>query len=557
MSIYFEGISATDIFKNYYNILNNSSYDLTNPNTVLNILEDDSQYSSFKNKLFEGMSGNQVEIANVVCDSQRDFLIQEMSQNIINTDIAIGYAISYFPILCDIYCTDILGNAIIYKSVDTPIFSIPRMKMVASVENSNGVTNTWTFPRAMFLIRSTPEEFTLDPGKSHSLFNLSKNYPKLINEEIALINKKYFLLKNITVEVENTKTKEKHQITHSLHIRPDSRSQLNYEFELVSDKDPTIMANCTIIGHINWDSGRLQYNMTAISSNPDYTFTLKSGIFSCLFTSKTSNIGRVKVSVKMSGQDLDISNNEDFEYDLDVETLQNYSDIYNIDLIRTLSTAIKGQILLNRDHDIASLLESAIPDTKVNHTFEKLLFKPIFDTAGYLSPGYYQSIFQNIIPKLSLISRYMYLNTNLIPNYLLCGVKSAALLESLQEFSISFPEMRHGISGYDSAYGHQNVKNSSFRHYTILMSHTIPDNLIYVTYKPESKEEFHFANIVNFIYKPLYLIEEITNSQKRVFIRTRNSINLLNTSTIGCLELFDINDAMTTYDYQPKQINWF
>lgn len=554
--MFLDGINTTDIFKNYYKALSSNSLNLKNPNSIINILEDDAKFKDFTNILFEGMSNDQISIANIICEAQRNFLIQEMSNNIGNSDLAIGYAISYFPILCDTYCTDILGNAILFKQVDSPILTIPRLKMTASVQNSNGTVNNWTFPRAMFLIRSEPEDFKLTPKLTHNLFSLSKSPTKLTPENSS-INKKYFMLKTINVEIKNEQTKTTETIDHLLMIRPDSRNQFNYDFEIISAENPKIIANCTIIGHIVFDSGQLQYDMTTISSDPNYTFTIKYGTFSCLFNSRTTDIGRVKISVKMSGEDIDISKNDDFEYDLDVETLQEYSDIYNIDLIRTLSTAIKGQLLLNRDHDISNLLKSSIPDTKLNHTYEELQFVPIFDTNGYLSPGYYQSIAQLLIPKISLIARYMYYNTTLLPTYILCGIKTSVVLEALQEFIITYPQMRAGLAGYNNKYGDKTINRSSFRSYKIIMSHAIPEDDLYLLYKPTSKDEEVYSNIVNFIYKPLYLVEEITNSQKRIFIKTRNTVELLNTSTIGYIHLPDINEYLSTSNYSPNPQHWY
>jgi hypothetical protein len=40
---------------------------------------------------------------------------------------------------------------------------------------------------------------------------------------------------------------------------------------------------------------------------------------------------------------------DDFEIELAAETIDDYKDIYNIDLVRTLSLAIKQQMLLNKD----------------------------------------------------------------------------------------------------------------------------------------------------------------------------------------------------------------
>ena len=544
------GISSNQIFRNFNNYLSKTD-NLHVPKNFLETLLNDSTYNEFINSLTEGMSESQRSVANIVCDSQRDFLIQE-SANILNTDIAIGYAISYFPILCDTYCTNILGDAILYKKVNQPIFTVPKMKMIATVKNSDGTTDAWTFPRALFLMRSGIEYLEVKPKITNNLFELSKSYPNNVNPELSKINKRYTTLQTLYITIKDLTTSEDQSIEYPISIRPDSRSQLNTEFE-IGYKDTII--KCTLIGHVNYDSGLLQFNLsTNLPKTSNLAITLDKAKLSTLFTSRTGDTGRVKISVRMSGMDMSIDVNEDFEFDLDVETLQEYNDIYNIDLIRTMSVAIKGQLLLNRDHDIANLLETAEPEMKLNHTYDSIKFAPLFDGNGTLSPGYYQAIYQNIIPKLTLITRYMYYNTTLIPTYLLCGIKTSAMLESLQEFSISFPEMRSGVGGFNNSYGHDTVDKHSFRYYNILMSHAIPDDKIYLMYKPTTVEEEHYANIVNFIYKPLYMVEEITNSQKRTYIRTRSLTELINPHSLGCLHLDDIDTVLTTYDYNPRKI---
>lgn len=549
------GITSNDIFKNYYNILNNPEHDFQNPNTFLAILGDDSKYNWFKSSLCQGMNEDQIQVANIFCDAQRTFLLEDMA-NIINGDTAIGYAISYFPILCDTYCTDILGNAILYKSVSKPIFTVPRMKMLATVNNSDGSVSNWTFPRAYFLIRTKSEKLLVFPGKTNTLFTLSNSYPHRVNENVSKLNKRYFNLESINIQITNLETNEAVIITQPLSIRADSRSQLNSDFEIISENIPGLTAHCSLIGHVNFDKGLLQFNMTSNSSNPNYKFEAVSGIASCVFNAKTNDVGRVKVSVKMSGLDLNIDITEDFQYELDSESIQEYTDIYNVDLIKTISIAIKGQILLNRDLDIAHLLETAIPDMKLNHTYEEQYFEPIYDTNGLLSPGFFSSIYQNIIPKISLISRYMYCNSNSIPTHMLCGIRASALLESLQEFVVTMPQMRSGMGGFNSNYG-SSIHKNAFRGYNILMSHAIPEDRIYLVYKPGSREEEIYTNLINFVYKPLYIIEEITDSQKRTFIRSRTSVEMLNTSTLGCVYMPDLVKTMFTYESKIPEVNWF
>ena len=182
------GISSNQIFRNFNNYLSKTE-NLHVPKNFLETLMNDATYKDFINALTEGMSESQRIVADIVCDSQREFLMQE-SANILNTDIAIGYAISYFPILCDTYCTNIIGDAILYKKVNQPIFTVPKMKMIASVKNSDGTTDAWTFPRALFLMRSGIEYLEVKPKVTNDLFKLSKSYPTSVNPELSKVNKR-------------------------------------------------------------------------------------------------------------------------------------------------------------------------------------------------------------------------------------------------------------------------------------------------------------------------------------------------------------------------------
>ena len=58
--------------------------------------------------------------------------------------------------------------------------------------------------------------------------------------------------------------------------------------------------------------------------------------------------------------------NEDFIISLTAEEIQDYRSIFKIDLARTLSEAIKRQILLNKDYDLAYMLKVHEPELKQN-----------------------------------------------------------------------------------------------------------------------------------------------------------------------------------------------
>jgi hypothetical protein len=63
--------------------------------------------------------------------------------------------------------------------------------------------------------------------------------------------------------------------------------------------------------------------------------------------------GRTYVELYNENIDITIDPNEDFLISLTEEDLQDFNAIFNIDLLRMMSEAIKKQIILQKDYDLA------------------------------------------------------------------------------------------------------------------------------------------------------------------------------------------------------------
>ncbi len=528
------------IFENYKNYIDNHP-DMKTPSYAVEMLTNDNKYNHYISSLLKNISEEDQQIARQTCDRQRQLLLEDMS-NISQSNGAIGYAVSYFPILCDIYIDDILGKAITHYPYNKPIITIPYMSLQAKVENSDGTEKTWKFPRAQHMIRSSPETLSLMPKTHNNLFQLSKGYPNKINKELSSINKRYFILEEIYIKFLNDKNEEDY-IVEQISLRPDARGQLSKEIEILHDDD---VLNCSLIGNINWDTGVIQYNIILENGKDNYKYVCEYVISNVVFSPKRGDIGRVKISIKNEGWDVNIDVQEDFEYELDVETIQEYEDIYKVDLIKTMSLAIKNQTLLNRDHDISYLLKSNESKMKSFRNYEYIDLQIYRDTSGWLSPGFISTFFQLIVPRISIVNKYIYQNYRASPQYLLTGIKTAALLENLQEFAITMPTQRNGVVGFDNVYG-MTVHQKSFASQIVLTSPAIDDNKIYHIYKPENKEDLRYTTLVNFIYKPLYIVEEVTNSIKRTFVRSRTAMELTSPEATGVTIIDGLKDLLTVW----------
>ncbi len=199
--------------------------------------------------------------------------------------------------------------------------------------------------------------------------------------------------------------------------------------------------------------------------------------------------------------------------------------------------AIKTQILLNKDFDLAYYLRANEPEMILNGssaTFDVDYFK---DMNNHISPNSYLDIFKGIVPKISVINRNIRKVFRADPQFLVCGMKCAAMLESLQQYAISYPDVQTGQMGYGQ--GNNTMHGSGdvdFRKQTILHCDAIPEDKLYVVYRAPSDDLTRTA-IVDLIYKPLYVIEEITNAIKRTYIRSRTALEVTNPDALGVIDI--------------------
>src|SRR6056297_2168930 len=92
-----------------------------------------------------------------------------------------------------------------------------------------------------------------------------------------------------------------------------------------------------------------------------------------------------------------------FILDLEAEDIQDFSAIYNIDLLKTISKAIKRQMSLNKDYDIVYMLkahESEMASYGAKFTIDLDDFK---GDSNY-TPTTPIDVFKAVIPHISNLS---------------------------------------------------------------------------------------------------------------------------------------------------------
>jgi len=124
-------------------------------------------------------------------------------------------------------------------------------------------------------------------------------------------------------------------------------------------------------------------------------------------------------------------------------------------------------------------------------------------------------------------NRIIHRNFRATPQFLVTGLRTGALLESMQQWVTNISSYTQGESGYQG-------ESAQFMKQTILTSPAIGDNKIYQVYKAPG-DNLSRAVIIDFVYKPLYIVEEITNSVKRTFVKSRTALEVCQTHAIGCV----------------------
>lgn len=527
------------IFENYDGFLQENKDDLATPNGAIELLSSDGSFQAYISALTEGLEPYQKNAVMAVCEREREYLLQESAQLGPSASI-IGYAVTYFPILTDIYADPVISRVATTYPTNKSIISVPKVQLDASVKNTDGTTTKFPMPRAQYLIRAKAESIDLLPNTSNNLFEASAGFASNeVNADKTRINQRYFMLTDMEVAGDSGGGTDTTTMV-SVNLRPDARGQLHKEFQFTDSEGNN--GDGTIIGHIDWDTGIVQYSVT-FGTTAGMTYSANYISCKCVYSPKTGDVGRVKVSIKIQGWDVSIDTREDFEIELLTETIQDYSDIYNIDLVRTMSEAIKTQILLNKDWDLSYFLEANESEIAYWGAKQDVNLSPFFDGEGVISPRSTVDIFKTISPRIAMNNRIIHRNFRATPQFLVTGLRTGALLESMQNWVSNVGSMTQGEVGYQG-------ESAQFMKQTVLTSPAISDNKIYQVYKAPG-DNLSRAVIIDFVYKPLYIVEEITNSVKRTFVKSRTALEVCTPHAIGCVDVAGLDTFLGAEQQLP------
>lgn len=307
------------IFENYELFLKEHKDEMSSPAGALEMLSSDGAFKSYMNTLTEGLDANTKSVVMAVAQREREMLLEE-SLHFGPSASAVGYNVTYFPILTDIYSDPIISQIATTYPIGKSMITIPKIKVRASVTNTNGTTSSWIIPRDTHLVRGASQNVTLTPNISNSLFVLSG--VSNANDEVT-VNKRYFMITSI-----NLKDNAGNNHVVPISIRADARGQISTKFTFVDANNANTQIEGSMIGNIDFNNGSVQFavNFTVPPVLSTVTYETTSATTSVVFSPKRSDIGRVKVALDVSGWDVNVDVKDDFEIELAAETIDDYRD---------------------------------------------------------------------------------------------------------------------------------------------------------------------------------------------------------------------------------------
>ncbi|GEM_PF-1790741 len=516
------------LFENYEHFIMEHSDDLSNPAGALKMITDNGMFRAYMDALTEGLDPRVRSSVLGVANRQREMLLTEAA-NVPGSTLSFGWTVLSFPILVDIYAEPIVSELCNVYPVSSPVASIPRIKIMAYVKGYSGAVTQIRIPTMTQTVRPSALLLTVSPATANNIFTLATVAAgATVSSDLYRINRRYTIITSITTR-ETTSGSATVDTTTAVVIRPDNRNQFVGTFTFNDAAGAAVLGSLT--GHVNYDTGVFTFNVLYSGGTAGSTYATLSAVLSVRFMPTSTMNGRIKVKIETEMTDVTIDPNEDFLIELPPEDIQDYQAIFKIDIIRTLSEAIKRQIMLNKDADLAYFLAAAEADMATNGTSLSMNLASYDITGGRFEPGNIIDVFKSVIPRIAIVAGTIRRNFNMYPSYLVAGLKTAALLRSLQTLALAMPGIGQGEGGLGWT-----GDTASFLKMKVLESNAINEGKIYLSTKAPN-DALEKSTIIDLVYQPIYIVTEVTDGNTRNFVKARTLIEIARTDGLGVVTI--------------------
>jgi len=521
--------TSTLLLENYGSFIKDHETLFEDSVSAAQVISDDSYFEMYVDKLTSGLEESVVSRIKPILEREREMYIEE-SGSILTSPQAIAYAISSFPMLINIYAEPLLSKVVTVYPTDKPTMSIPKLTWISKIIDHAGNETEVAFPTARQMVRPDMVTLTL-ASKTANLFNLLGD----ISPSDFRISKRNFRVRNIR------SASDAESILIS--VQADARGSIISEFDvqavdsdgnaIIVDGQPAFDVY-KIQGQVDFDSGALTWSViqvVQIAGSENGADKFDAGEIDVKFRVFGNGNGRgvVKSRPKQEIIDIDMDIEDSFEVENIEEIIQDWKSVYSVNVLAELKNYVKDQIKLNRDFEIADKLEENIALAKKIGQYQEIDLQAFVGSATDdkgVRPTTVQDIFKNIVPQIMAMVERMRRQNNMDVQYLVCGIDVAVVLKSLQEFAVKMDGMTGG-TGLSGTTG-------DFAKLEIVSSYAVEPSLLHFVTGANTLSR---SSIVEVMYKPLYIINEITNSIRRTFIKSRNWIGIVRSSGIATIKL--------------------
>ena len=483
----------------------------SDPAASVEVVTDDVLYESYVEKLLSGLEESEIKKIRPVLDRQRKMLLEE-ANSLMSSPEAIAYAVATFPLLVNIYADPILQKIVTVYPYDKPTMTISRIRWVAKIIDEKGNVQEYLFPTATQMIRPDFKQFKV--ATAANLFTELS-----VAKGDFRISKRNFKVVSIDVKVDDGNTTEIVNIP--VIALADARGNFAYDNLVVPGVNGGVYK---IQGQVDFDSGAITWSLVTIEPG-DKTVTPDKLEIKFRIFGNGNGRGVVRAYPRQDAIDVNADIEDSFEVENIEEIIQDWKALYKVDIIAELKNYVKQQIKLNRDFEIAEILESNIPYLQTINQYREVDLSQFvgdeFKAANVLD------VFKNIIPAIMALTEQMRRTNNMEVQYLACGIDVAAILKSLQEYVVKFDKLE-GSSGLRAG------GTADFAKLEIVESYAISPDLIHLLVTNPTLSQ---ATLVMIAYKPLYVLLSVDNSIRRTYIKSRNWIGLVRPEGAGCIRL--------------------
>jgi len=426
-----------------------------------------------------------------------------------------AWAIMYFPILADVYQTPLISKLLTVFTTSQKRVAIPRKSVVGEVIKIDGTVLDKVELPSSTAVRPNKIVETISEGKTN-LFSLLSITDK------AKINQRYFAITKLTLtdnDGSSTTT-----VNLPVVIRADFSGNFYGEAQFTAAGDGKTV-NVIVTGNVNFETGEIVLSKNIITDSSD-TIDFQNATVECRINVYGADKGKVKIKLNVEDElKLQLDEDNTFFIELIDEEVQDFKDIYNIDLLASIMEVVKLQFQLNKDADVADLLKLSEPDMAKYGNTATIDYSSI---PTYLTPANIADVFSLVVPKILAVASSIEKNAHVTPQYLVTDRKTAITLEALQSFATAQMNTQ-GQGKLGPA-----ASALQFTKFTIFKSDSVEEGKIYVVYKANNKSA---AALVDVVYKPLYIHKSDVNGVTKQYLKSRTAVEVVDPRKLGVVKV--------------------